>query len=250
MKGKVSAAETGHLLPQTTNQPLQQIKNHWFCRYLCLPSKAATQIILWTAVVGTMYYLALSFVMIIIYTNPLTSASISVFVSLLYATLAIAMMLYPLSGFMADVCCGRLKVVIISMSLLLACALTVCFVEILVFIFKLETIPYNNYGEFLHRNITQFLFGLLLVCAVVLMVGLAGFQANYVQLGLDQLFEARIRYLRLFIHYSVWVFHLGLLPLRIIDSFISCSYPGKIAMQPKIALLLTPFIVSFCWLYC
>lgn len=245
MKGKVSAAETGHLLPQTTNQPLQQIKNHWFCRYLCLPSKAATQIILWTAVVGTMYYLALSFVMIIIYTNPLTSASISVFVSLLYATLAIAMMLYPLSGFMADVCCGRLKVVIISMSLLLACALTVCFVEILVFIFKLETIPYNNYGEFLHRNITQFLFGLLLVCAVVLMVGLAGFQANYVQLGLDQLFEARIRYLRLFIHYSVWVFHLGLLPLRIIDSFVSCSYPGKIAMQPKIALLLTPFIVSF-----
>ena len=245
MKGKVSAAETGHLLPQTTNQPLQQIKNHWFCRYLCLPSKAATQVILWTAVVGTMYYFALSLVMIIIYTNPLTSASISVFVSLLYATLAIAMMLYPLSGFMADVCCGRLKVVIISMSLLLACALTVCFVEILVFIFKLEIIPYNNYGEFLHRNITQFLFGLSLVCAVVLMVGLAGFQANYVQLGLDQLFEARIRYLRLFIHYSVWVFHLGLLPLRIIDSFVSCSYPGKIAMQPKIALLLTPFIVSF-----
>ena len=76
------------------------------------------------------------------------------------------------------------------------------------------------------------------------MIGLAGFQANYVQLGLDQLFEVPVRYLRLFIHYAIWIFHLGLLPLRIIDSFVACSHPGKIAMPPKIALFSIPFVIS------
>ena len=248
MKRKTSPAEMGHLLPQAQrNQKLQGTKHSasWFCRSLCLPSKAATLVIFWTVVVGIMYYLALSMVVIFIYTNPLTSASIAAFVSLLYAVLALAMMLYPLSGSMADVCCGRLKMVLISLCLLLACGLTVCFMEILVFIFKLEVIAYNDYATYLHRSIIQVLLGFSLVSFVLLMIGLAGFQANYVQLGLDQLFEAPIRYLRLFILYSVWVFHLGLLPLRIIDSFVSCSYPGKIAMAPKIALYSTPFIISF-----
>ena len=247
MKRKISPAEMRHLLPQAMrrNQQLQQTKDVWFCRSLCLPSKAATLVIFWTAVVGIMYYSALSIVVIAIYTNPLTTASISTFVSLLYATLALAMMFYPLSGFMADVCCGRLKMVIISLCLLLACGLIACFAEIIVFIFKLEIIAYNDYATYLHRSITQLLFGLVLICLVLFMTGLAGFQANYVQLGVDQLFEAPIRYLRLFIHYSIWVFHLGLLPLRIIDSFVTCSYPGKIAMPPKIALLSTPFIVTF-----
>ncbi len=237
----------GYLLPQARqrNQLLQRTKDALFCRSLCLPSKAATLVIFWTAVVGIMYYLALSIVVILIYTNPLTTASISAFVSLLYATLALAMMFYPLSGFMADVCCGRLKVVIISLCLLLACGLTVCFIEILVFIFKLETIAYNDYATYVHRSSMQVLIGFSLVSLVLLMIGLAGFQANYVQLGLDQLFEAPIRYLRLFIHYSIWVFHLGLLPLRIVDSFVSCSHPGGIAIPPKIVLFSIPFIISF-----
>jgi peptide/histidine transporter 3/4 len=192
-----------------------------------------------------MYYLALSIVVILVYTNPLTTASISAFVSLLYATLALAMMFYPLSGFMADVCCGRLKMVLVSLTILLACGLTVCFIEILVFIFKLETIAYDDYATYLHRSIIQVLFGFSLVSLVLLMIGLAGFQANYVQLGLDQLFEVPTRYLRLFIHYSIWAFHLGLLPLRIIDSFVSCSHPGRIAIPPKIALFSIPFIISF-----
>ena len=246
MNCKISPAEKRHLLPQTTHrsQHLQQ-KHAWLCRSLCLPSKAAILIILWTAIVGIMYYCALSIVVIAIYTNPLTTASISTFASLLYATLAIAMMFYPLSGFMADVYCGRLKIIIISLCLLLVCGLIVCLTEIIVFIFKLEIIAYNDYATYLHRGVIQLIFSFVLISLVLFMIGLTGFQANYVQLGLDQLFEAPIRYLRLFIHYAVWIFHLGLLPLRIIDSFVSCSHPGRIAMPPKIALLSTPFIISF-----
>ena len=246
MNCKISPAEKRHLLPQTTHrsQQLQQ-KHAWLCRSLHLPSKAAILIILWTAIVGIMYYCALSIVVIAIYTNPLTTASISIFASLLYATLAIAMMFYPLSGFMADVYCGRLKIIIISLCLLLVCGLIVCLTEIVVFIFKLEIIAYDDYATYLHRGVTQLIFNFVLISLVLFMIGLTGFQANYVQLGLDQLFEAPVRYLCLFIHYAVWVFHLGLLPLRIIDSFVSCSHPGRIAMPPKIALLSTPFIISF-----
>ena len=43
----------------------------------------------------------------------------SVYDSLIYAILALVMMFYPLSGFIADVCCGRLKIAIISLVILL-----------------------------------------------------------------------------------------------------------------------------------
>ena len=44
-------------------------------------------------------------------------------------------------------------------------------------------------------------------------IGLAGYQANFIQLGLDQLFEAPSQYLGLFIHYATWAFHTGSIPL-------------------------------------
>ena len=232
-----------HLIPPTAAN-VHQRKHHRFCQSFCIPSKAAVLILLWTAVVGIAYYCAMSFVVIAIHTNPLTTASISVFSSVVYATLALAMMFYPLSGFMADVCCGRLKVIAISVCLFLVCGLVICFIEILVFILNLEIIHYNDYITYLHKSVTLFGFGLILFSLICFIIGLAGFQANYVQLGLDQLFEESSQYLRLFIHYAVWVFHLGLLPLRITDSFVACSYPGNIAIPPKVILLSMPFIVT------
>ena len=47
---------------------------------------------------------------------------------------------------------------------------------------------------------------------LIFVIGLAGYQANYIQLGLDQLFEAPNHYLGLFIHYASWSFHLGVIP--------------------------------------
>ena len=62
---------------------------------------AAILILLWTAVVGMMYYAVISliamFVVIYPYNNKLT-----VHHALCYAVLAVVMMFYPLSGFIAD----------------------------------------------------------------------------------------------------------------------------------------------------
>ena len=65
--------------------------------------------------------------------KPLSSTvSISVSGTIAHAILAIAMLLYPLCGFVADVCFGRLKAVIISLCSILTFAIIVYFTEILV----------------------------------------------------------------------------------------------------------------------
>ena len=52
-------------------------------------------------------------------------------------------------------------------------------------------------------------------------------QANFIQLGLDQLFEAPSRYLILFIHYAVWAFQSGSVSFLFTGYFMQCSYHGS-----------------------
>ncbi len=220
-----SPTESGFLLPQapTTGRHLQ-----WYtkcCQNVCLPSKLAILIILWTAIVGTMYSFILTIVVIAVYTNPLTMTSIPEYASLLYAILTLAMVFYPLSGFMADVCCGRLKVVVFSLYLLSICGLLICFLEIVALAINLESEHYYSVFQNFHEKVVyRFLFTFTLIAIVLFIIGLAGFQANYIQLGLDQLFEAPSKYLALFIHYSTWAFHIGSLPLQTTVAFFYCSY--------------------------
>ena len=47
---------------------------------------------------------------------------------------------------------------------------------------------------------------LLSFALTLFIIGLCGFQTNYIQLGLDQLFEAPSEHLGLFIHYAMWAF--------------------------------------------
>ena len=156
--------------------------------------------------------------------NPLTTASIPEYASLLYAILALVMVFYPLSGFLADVCCGWLKIVILSLCLLSICGLLACFVEIIALAINLESeYSYSIFQNFHKEIVYRFLFTFTLITIVLFVIGLAGFQANYVQLGLDQLFEAPSKYLALFIHYATWAFHIGSVPLQITVAFFYCS---------------------------
>jgi hypothetical protein len=62
------------------------------------------------------------------------TVSISANDCLPYAVLAFVSMFYPLSGFIADVRCGRLKSVTIGLCLIFTFMLLLCLVEILVLI--------------------------------------------------------------------------------------------------------------------
>ena len=127
--------ESKCLLPQPnsvneSSQRHQQRVANKCClsHHLCIPSKAAILILLWTAVVGTLYYYLLGVAVAITDSNK--GISISVYDSLTYAIFAFVMTFYPLNGFIADVCCGRLKTVIASLIFLLACIVTVCLLEV------------------------------------------------------------------------------------------------------------------------
>ena len=243
--------EVRGLLPQPTlsnNKQLHRNKRQSACQHLCLPSKAAMLIIIWAAVVGAMYYFIRSVVVVFIYsTNPFVMSSMSAYVSIYYAIFAFAMILYPLNGFMADVCCGRLRVVITSLCFLLVCGLLTCLIEIVVFLLKLESISYYEFlMDFSYHKLNvvyQFVFVLISVSALLFLIGQAGFRANFIQLGLDQLFEAPSNYLALFIHYATWAFQLGSVPLRIISSFLPCTYLWNV-IPLKALLSLIPLITS------
>ena len=71
-------------------------------RHLCLPSKAATLILCWTAMVGVGYYAGMNFAAVLNATNVHHYSSILIHDVVSYAVLALVMIFYPLSGFIAE----------------------------------------------------------------------------------------------------------------------------------------------------
>ena len=218
---------------------------------VCLPSRAAIIIILWTFVVGLAYYAMISVAVVLVfdYDQEQPTISISVYDSLPYAILAFAMVFYPLSGYIADVCCGRLKIVIISLCVLLLCMLLIGFIEIMLLADKLSI--YNG-STFLHR---EGILGLILalVTLILFITSMAGYQANVIQLGVDQLFEASSHYLGLFIHYTTWTFSIASLPLKALIPLLWCAQlipalkPTLFCIPLLIVILLIVLLVISWW---
>ena len=151
------------------------------------------------------------------------------------------MIFYPLSGFIADVCCERLKTVMISLCFLLLFLFTLGIIGILLVV-KLPNVVY--FSEYFHSGVGIFVVTLLLVSLLFFIIGLVGYQANFIQLGLDQLFEAPSHYLGLFIHYASWAFHLGATPMAIFP-VVWCDHPRSIAQKVlySIPVILTVVLI-------
>ena len=219
-------SESSRLLVNTASEedssPLQpQQKAAISCpppKHLCLPSKAATLILLWTAIVGALYNIFLGLAVALEIFKSKYGTNFSVYDSLIYAILALVMMFYPLSGFLADVCCGRLKIAIISLVILLVC-LIILLIGITLGNAMIALSHFDRHNKGI--MITVALVAFLVLFAFI--IGLVGYQANYIQLGLDQLFEAPSQYLSLFIHYATWAFQSGALLLIPIFYLALCS---------------------------
>ena len=149
----VNINSSDHL--QQRNQPSTHLS------FFCLQSKAATLIVLWTFVFGLSFSTIIGVVVILIFSYDQVSptTSISENDSLPYALLAIAMIFYPVGGFIADVCCGRLKTVVISLCCLLSSMLLIFLLEVMLFTTKLSL--YNG-STFLHdEGIFAFIVALI-----------------------------------------------------------------------------------------
>ena len=199
------------LSPQATRSYVQSLSKKegkkCLSNHLCLPSKAAILLILWTAWIGTIQTLMTTSVEEYTLTAPHAyEENTSKYVVVLYTFLAVVMIVYPVSGFTADFCFGRYRFVMISISILTVATLLVCPTALLIrgedvgSKFKLNSLLKG-------RGIIVLLLSISAVISYI--IGLIGYQANYIQLGLDQLHEAQSEYLGLFAHYTTWAFNIG-----------------------------------------
>ena len=172
----------------------------------------------------------------------------SVYFSLPYAILALVMIFYPLGGFIADVYCGRFRIIKISLCLLLSFLIFTCCVEIMG-LAKLHSIKFYDHPEFFHSPLGMCVIILSLVALIFFIFGLVGYQANFVQFGLDQLSEVPSHYLGLFVHYVIWAFQFGSIPLMLFPVLWCYSTTIKSIVQymlcplPLILLLLVGILL-------
>ena len=248
--------ETQPLLPQpsTDAQSLQEKVKKVCCwpKHICLPSKAAILIILWTAVVGTVYIFITGATAASIMTSKYAHTfDVGVIGSIPQVVLAVIMTFYPLSGFIADVCCGRFKIVIISINLILVSIVMIC---VMALILTGEHIDNHISVSYLLHKEGILILLLSLVAVIFFIVGLTGYQANIIQFGLDQLLEAPCEYLGLFSHWATWALNFSSIIFFIVVSLISCHslrHMVTTILQSTLPLvlaitLLLSFIIS-CW---
>ena len=218
------SAESQPLLSiSATGNSVLQKNSRDYCglKYLCLPSKSAILLILWTIMVGTTCTFLTGIIEVIsisnFHSNVLNKLDIRLIGSIPQAMLAAIMILYPFSGFLADVCCERFRTVFIStcfilLSLVLSsCISVICSIN--------EHRCWWNHMELQESITVIFLF---IVILLLFTIGLAGYQANFIQLGLDQLLEAPSEYLGLFAHWAMWAFNLTFIILNVLVNLRIC----------------------------
>ena len=125
----------------------------------------------------------------------------------------------PVSGFLADVRCGRHRVIFVSVCLMFTASLAVSSIAV----FTLARIWLVNVRVYYHI-VQPIMFVLAAIGLVLFMSGLTGYQANFIQFGLDQLLEAPSSSLALFIHWTVWAESLGALVVQILDALCWCYH--------------------------
>ena len=197
-------------------------------RGLCLPSTTAVLILLWTLVVSAIYStvtdgvgIASNFVSKKIHTHNLKGGTNEkIFFS--YLGFVLASLFYPLAGFVADVCIGRYRAVIISLLLLLCALLSFSLDSIL---YLLHVIRSDQSG-YIVKNLILFII-LGAIGFIFSAIGLAGYRANHVQFGLDQLLEAPSEYQGLFVHWIQVFTVLGFASTEILLAWYKCNYAEK-----------------------
>ena len=179
-------------------------------RQLCLPSKAAVVILLWTAVVSAMYMSAEEIAYILGTKKLDLQIEKNTGALLVYLIFALVYLTYPIAGFLADVYCGRHKTVIIGLCLLLCGSGFLSIGSVLLYI---------NVTKQLLFNIEAYFFTILAIGMVFVITGLSAYQANIIQLGLDQLLDVPSEYLGLFLHWLEIFIEIGFFFPRLILAF-------------------------------
>ena len=216
-------------------------------RKLHLPSKSAILILFWSLVVGAIYMTAKGGV------NFATAQfgqkkrdffhSYDVLIARIIFVLVF--ILYPFAGFLADTRFGRYKVILTSFCLL---ASGMAFLSIDSILF------FTKYAVHLFKKSEQHgvvLFSVIAISGLVaITLGFAGYEANFIQFGIDQFAEAPSEYLGLFVHWVEWFTMLGTTFAQIMFSILRhCNYnftiENMLASLPLLFVILLTVMLAF-----
>ena len=229
------------------------------CHSSCLPcnifitSKASVLILMWSVLIGAIYVSLLNSFSVLGFVVE-DSAKYSNYRAVIwtvlgtYTLLALIRLVYPLSGFLADTYCGRYKAITLSFSVLLVAMLSLSVSAVIGF-----TQNFNIDGNMKSIAVPFSLF--VLISLLLITAGLAGYQANIVQFGLDQLLEAPSKDLGLFIHWLMWTHTLGGFVIHILFSILPChlssddpfnpTWTKTLASLPFVYLVVLTFLLIF-----
>ena len=225
-------------------------------RGLCLPSKAAVLILFWTLVVSAIYKTAEEGTKYIAtrlrdreqaHLHLLTKNNFDILLT--YLVFVLLLLVYPLAGFVADVCCGRYRAVMISLGFLLGGLAFLTLTAALLF----PHIIRNPFNADHYRHNSNIFFALSGLGLLLLIPGLSGYQANFIQLGLDQLLEAPSEYLGLFVHWVEWFTQLGFTFMEpMFYLMFNCSkifsvHTTVLSLAPFFFVVLLIVLVFSCW---
>ena len=217
-------------------------KQPWFKKQRVFPkSKGSLMILLWNIVVGATYATVLTSGSALVFSK----GSYPSFHNIMYALLggfsliaAGQFLCYPLGGLLADIYCGRGRIIAIS-TVKLCCGYGVL-ILLTIFLakanYKFEDHPYE--------------YVIIGVAVILFTMGFTGFQANAVQFGLDQLLDAPSEELSMFLHWYVWTDCLGRLIMGSLTIALSCSEKilHVVAFSPVVFfVVLTTTLVFSCY---
>ena len=126
----------------------------------------------------------------------------------LYSSIAVIFICYPVSGYFADVHCGRFKTILASICLIISSLLA-----LLIYLLLSSFLRVSSSWDTLFHVI-------ILICFLIAVVGLSGYGANFIQFGLDQLLDEPNRYQSLYVHWAKWCMDLVPFAITFIDIYV------------------------------
>ena len=225
---------------------------HWSPLGMCIKSKIVSLVLLWSVFVGC-YYSILnsltlwqSYIVLDMYNIKMLPPLVFCFCQ------AFLSFSFPLSGYIADVHCGRLRTMLFSMILIMCCTLI-----FLPFHYLFLTLLWKSS---VYRIIYSIVSSFLLV---TMTLAIAGYCANYIQFGLDQLLEAPSHHQALYVHWAKWSFDLTSTVIVVLYTSIPnmyshpsiTSFSNNILFATIFILVITSlvlYVFSYCkrhWFY-
>ena len=218
--GSSSSEESRPLLHPSAVTDESPSAQRFGCQHLtsiCPPTKAASVLVCLAVVIGAVQVIfTCVFVLVAIFVVG-ECISESLAITLSYLAMVIGVVLYPISGFLADVVFGRYRMIVVSV-----CCIVISFI----FIFGGTTVLSLIYLRPLSHNFSQKQIIVLIILAILFCltfgIGVVAYHANFIQFGLDQLMEMPIKSLSLMIHWMIWADNFGFALIIPLASTILC----------------------------